>query len=103
MYEGIGCARRPSVPWTKPRAAVTALTTPADEQLSQALPRRIAEVADRYGISLYWSLAHDVDMSASNREQISRIVREAVINAARHGAATSVHVRLDVSELGRVR
>lgn len=80
------------------RRAIAALTRPLDEPLSVALTQAAEEVAQRVGTGLVLSVARDVPASPNDREALIRIVREAITNAARHGAAT--RVRVDLEENG---
>ncbi len=65
-----------------------------EEPLDAALARAAFEVANRVGTGLRLDLEEDVLVAATTREQLVRIVREAVTNAARHGGATIVGVEL---------
>jgi signal transduction histidine kinase len=76
------------------RRAIAALTQSSEEPLDRALAQAAHEVANRVGTRLTLELDGDVQVSASTREQLVRIVREAVTNAARHGNAQMVTVAL---------
>lgn len=78
------------------RHAIAALSTPLDEPLVEALRRAAGEIADRYDLQLEVSGAAEADGAPSQREAVIRIVREAVANAARHGAAS--RIRVEVSD-----
>jgi len=73
------------------RAALAALTAPGDTSFVELLRRTVEQVADRYDVAVTWSV---VSPTAAPRqtEDLLRIAREAVTNAARHGKATTVHV-----------
>ena len=75
------------------RRAIAALTS-SDQPLDLALAQAAHEVANRVGTRLTLELDAGVHVSASTREQLVRIVREAVTNAARHGHAEMVTVAL---------
>lgn len=75
------------------RRAIVALRG-GDEPLDAALAKAAFEVANRVGTRLTLALDPDVRIGAEMQEQLVRIVREAVTNAARHGGATTVGVEL---------
>jgi signal transduction histidine kinase len=76
------------------RGALVALTATGDEPFFAALERTVEQVADRYEISLRWSVDADADVPDGHGNDLLRIAREAVGNAARHGQARVVDVRL---------
>src|SRR5918996_762651 len=76
------------------RRAVAALTRPLDEPLDVALAQAVEEVADRFGQKLDLDLQPNVHVDPLIREDLVRIAREAVANAARHGRAPTVRVEL---------
>jgi signal transduction histidine kinase len=76
------------------RRAIAALTQSPDEPLDLAVAQAAFEVANRVGARLTLELDPTVTVSPSTREQLARIVREAVTNAARHGKAEKVTVAL---------
>jgi signal transduction histidine kinase len=76
------------------RRAIAALTRSPDEPLDIAVAQAAYEVANRVGTRLALDLDPAVQVPPSTREQLVRIVREAVTNAARHGKAETVTVAL---------
>lgn len=76
------------------RRSIAALTRPLDEPLDVALAQAVEEVAGRYEQNLVLDLAPDVRVTPATREELIRIAREAVTNAARHGGAATVRVEL---------
>ena len=76
------------------RRAIAALTQPSDDCFDRALAQAAFEVANRVGTRLALELDPGVRVSARTQEQLIRIVREAVTNAARHGRAETVKVAL---------
>ena len=76
------------------RRAIAALTQPPDEYFDRALAQAAFEVANRVGTRLALELDPGVRVPARTQEQLIRIVREAVTNAARHGRAETVTVAL---------
>ena len=88
------------------RRAMAALTAPPDEALAAALRRTAAEVGDRYDVPVELTLDESVTVSPDAREQLVRIAREAVSNAARHAGAPAITVALrtgylEVADAGR--
>lgn len=85
------------------RTAIAALTRPVDEPLDVALAQAAEDVAERVGTRVRFDLARNVRVAPGVREDLARIVREAVTNAARHGEAEIVTVALENSRDLRVR
>jgi signal transduction histidine kinase len=52
------------------------------------------EVSDRTGVPIHLSVPVGMQVDAARREALLRIVREAVLNAARHSDAHAITVRL---------
>lgn len=75
------------------RRAIAALSHDDDDPLPVALAHTAQEVGDRLGTAVTLEL-DDVEVPGATKEALLRIAREAITNAARHGAATRVHVRL---------
>jgi signal transduction histidine kinase len=76
------------------RRAIAALAEPLDQPLAAALTRTVEEVVERTGVPIHLELDGEADVDAATREALLRIVREAVMNAARHGGARAISVRL---------
>jgi signal transduction histidine kinase len=76
------------------RRAIAALTRPMDEPLDVSVAQAAEEVAHRAGVSLSLELAEGIAVEPELREELLRIVREAVGNAVRHGRAGHVTVSL---------
>lgn len=76
------------------RRAIAALVEPLDQPIAAALARVTEEVSDRTGVPITLVLEGDIEVDAARREALLRIVREAVLNAARHSAAQAITVRL---------
>jgi signal transduction histidine kinase len=83
------------------RRAIGLLVRPVEEPLDVALARNAAEVASAHEADLVLDLEADVDVAPSVHEALVRIVREAVANAARHAAPSTV--RLELANGRRVR
>jgi signal transduction histidine kinase len=77
------------------RSAVHALGHGQEEEpFGFTLHRAVREVAERYRINLEVDLDDSVTADAHQRHALMRIAREAVSNAARHGKAERIWVRL---------
>lgn len=76
------------------RRAISALAAESDEPLEDTLAAMLDEVAARMGVSIELDLEQGMDVAPAAREALLRISREALLNAARHGEAHSVRVRL---------
>lgn len=76
------------------RSAIAALSRNVDDPLDVALAQAAEDVAGRTGAHIRFDLTPDIHVAPELREDLARIVREAVSNAARHGEATTVTVSL---------
>lgn len=76
------------------RHAVAALSRATDRPLAEALASAAREAGEREGSVVFTDLAEDVTVPPRAQQELLRVVREAVINAARHGRARSIRVRL---------
>jgi signal transduction histidine kinase len=76
------------------RGAISALNRPLHEPLHLALAHTAEEVAGRVGASLELDLDETIAVPPAWEEALPRIVREAVVNAVRHGRAGTVSVHL---------
>src|SRR5438270_3552437 len=76
------------------RRAISALRSSEDETVSHAVAQAAEDVAHRVGVDVRLSLDPDVTLDAPAKEEVLRIVREAVTNAARHGRARQVGIVL---------
>jgi signal transduction histidine kinase len=81
------------------RQSIDALTEERDEDLAATLGRAATEIGRRYGVVVHLSLAIDVTFTPAQRAALVRIMREAVSNAARHGAPHAVWVNLANGEM----
>jgi signal transduction histidine kinase len=76
------------------RRAITALSAPMDESFESAVVQTVEEVASRAGTRTDIVVDPEIDVPASMKEALLRVLREAVANASRHGGATRVHVEV---------
>jgi signal transduction histidine kinase len=76
------------------RHAIAALVRPAVGPLGEAIEDTAREVARREGVAVEVDLAREVVVPARIQQEILRVVREALINAARHGTAERICVRM---------
>jgi signal transduction histidine kinase len=76
------------------REAVATLVRPAAQPLSDALAQTAKEAAEREGSIIDTDLVENVAVPGPTQEAMLRVVREAVINAARHGGARHITVQL---------
>lgn len=84
------------------RTAIAALSRSVDDPLDVALAQAAEDVAARTGAHIRFDLAPGIRVAPDLREDLARIVREAVSNAARHGEATTVTVALSNTDAIRV-
>ena len=75
------------------RRAIALLTHPPNERFDLALVQTVEELVARSGGRARFAV-DDVQVPAKTREALLRIVREAVTNATRHGAAGMIDVEL---------
>ena len=74
------------------RAAVAALSGVADQPLDQVVAQAAQEVAGRVGVDVQLDLQASGTVPAATRVAVMRVVREAIVNAERHGGARMVSV-----------
>ena len=85
------------------RNAIAAMTRPVDEPLDVVLAQAAEDVAGRVGAKVRFDLERQVRVDPGLREDLARIVREAVTNAARHGNASTVTLTLSNRDALHVR
>jgi signal transduction histidine kinase len=85
------------------RSAIAALSRNTDDPLDVALAQAAEDVAARTGAHIRFDLAPGIQVAPDLREDLARIVREAVSNASRHGEAANVTVALSNTDSIRVR
>ena len=76
------------------RSTISELSDMDGATVHESLEAVARELGDRFGISVAVSALLDRDLESYERENVTRIVREAIANAARHGGAKHVIVSL---------
>jgi signal transduction histidine kinase len=84
------------------RTAIAALSRDVDDTLDVVLAQAAEDVAARTGAQVRFDLTPGIRVAPELREDLARIVREAVSNAARHGEAKNVTVALSNTDAIRV-
>jgi signal transduction histidine kinase len=77
------------------RSAISELTDPERATARECLEAVAQELRERFDVKIAVHSQLDVDLEPHAREQVSRIAREAIANAARHGRARKVIVSLE--------
>jgi signal transduction histidine kinase len=80
------------------RTAIAELSDPTEMRVQDALEALAYELRERFEISIAVDADSADDLSAQTRQDVSRITREAIANAARHGGAKNVTVSLTRTE-----
>ena len=83
------------------RRAITVLSVSQPQSLDCAIAQTAEDLGSRLGVAVDLELAEDVDVPGEVMENLLRIVREAMTNAANHGASEQVRVTLERAD--RVR
>jgi signal transduction histidine kinase len=76
------------------RAAIGDLRAPCDETLPQALARTAVELGPRLALDVRVSAPSAIEVAPPVRDAVTRIVGEALFNAARHGGAHHAAIEL---------
>jgi signal transduction histidine kinase len=82
------------------RSTISELSDPGGATAHESLEALAHELADRFGISVAVNAQVSADLEPHERENVTRIAREAIANAARHGGARNVIVSLRETETG---
>jgi len=77
------------------RRAITVLSESHPQSLHCAIAQTAEDLGSRLGVDVDLDLAEDVDVPGEVTENLLRIVREAMTNAANHGASEQVKVTLE--------
>jgi signal transduction histidine kinase len=76
------------------RQAIEAMGTSSGESLGFTVHRAVRQVAERYDVAVEMDLDDTITAAQDQCHSLLRIAREAVSNAARHGRARRIRVRL---------
>jgi signal transduction histidine kinase len=82
------------------RSTISELSDPDGATAAESLEAVAQELRERFGISIAVNSHLDRDLAPQEREHVTRIAREAIANAARHGRARNVIVSLRQTEHG---
>jgi signal transduction histidine kinase len=82
------------------RNTISDLSDPAGATAGEALDAVAQELRDRFDVAIAVHTQIDDHLPSGVREQLSRIAREAIANAARHGQARNILVSLRRAEGG---
>lgn len=82
------------------RGAILELSDPVGATTHEALDAVAHELRERFGIAIAVNAEVERDLDPRERESVTRIAREAIANAARHGAARNVIVSLRQNQSG---
>jgi signal transduction histidine kinase len=85
------------------RRAIDVLSRPRDEPLDRALAREARHVTAGSGAALSLHLARGLEVQPHVQENLVRIAREAMVNAARHARAGTIRVELAAGHPLRMR
>jgi signal transduction histidine kinase len=80
------------------RRAITVLSTSRHQPLEIALAQTAEDLGARLGVAVALDLARGIDVPGEVTENLLRIVREAITNAAVHGGPNRVVVRLSAQD-----
>jgi signal transduction histidine kinase len=80
------------------RRAITVLSVAQPQSLDDAISQTVEDLGSRLGVAWDLQLADDVEVPGEVRENLLRIVREAITNAASHGASEHIRVSLERDE-----
>ncbi len=80
------------------RRVIMTFAKDGQESFHAALIQTAEDVAHRFGIPLAFNLQEGVDLGGQTREDVLRIVREAVTNAGRHARADRIEIEMTNSD-----
>jgi len=80
------------------RRAITVLSAPTPQSIAQAVAQTAEDLGSRLGVAVQLELDPSAETPGHVTENLLRILREAMTNAARHGASHHIRIRLDSSE-----
>jgi signal transduction histidine kinase len=76
------------------RSTISELSDPEGATARESLEAVAQELRDRFDVAIAVDAQLDADLPSDAREHVSRIAREAIANAVRHGGARNVIVSL---------
>jgi len=76
------------------RRAITLLSANQPQSLASAVAQTAEDLAERLDLTVHLDLDEDIEIPGDVIENLLRILREAMTNAAKHGASREVTVRL---------
>ena len=82
------------------RSTISELSDPEGATAYESLEAVAEELRDRFDVAIAVDAQLDADLPSEAREHVSRIAREAIANAARHGGARNVIVSLRHASTG---
>src|SRR5690242_2974456 len=82
------------------RSTISELSDPGAATAHEALEAVAHELSARFDITVAVNAELDSDLEPNERENVTRIAREAIANAARHGGASNVIVTLRQTRTG---
>jgi signal transduction histidine kinase len=82
------------------RSTISDLSDPAGASTAEALDAVAQELRERFDVAIAVNAEVDDPLADPVREHLSRIAREAIANAARHGQARNVLVSLRRAQFG---
>jgi signal transduction histidine kinase len=82
------------------RSTISELSDPAGATAEEALEAVAQECRERFDVAITVEADCDRELASGAQEQVSRIAREAIANAARHGGAKHVVVSLRRADTG---
>ena len=83
------------------RRAITVLSAARPQTLEDAIAQTAEDLASRLGMAVDLQLTSEIEVPGEVTENVLRIVREAITNAAMHGGSAHLWVRLEQAD--RVR
>jgi signal transduction histidine kinase len=83
------------------RRAITVLSVTSPQSLDDAISQTVEDLGSRLGVTWDLQLADDIEVPGEVTENLLRIVREAITNAANHGS--SEHVRVSLERADQLR
>ncbi len=76
------------------RRAITVLSAAQPQSLASAVAQTAEDLGERLDLAVHLDLADDIEIAGDVTENLLRILREAMTNAAKHGASREVTVSL---------